>query len=167
MRLFVAAEVPPAVQATIDAAVERPPGADVRWSAAGSWHVTFRFLGEVDGAAEATAALARVVAVPATAVVDPRPRRLGPTALVLHVEGLDAIATAVGEAFAGLPGEEGRPFTGHLTLGRLKRVGRWPAAGVGPLQSDVAWRVEEVCLVRSHLGGGPARYEVLARRRLG
>lgn len=167
MRLFVAAPVPPEVQAAVDGAVERPPGEDVRWAAPASWHVTFRFLGEVDDPAPATAALARVGAPPATAALDPRPRRLGPTAVVLHVEGLEAIAAAVGAAFTGLPGEEGRPFRGHLTLGRLRRPVRWPAAGVGPLRAPVSWRVEEVRLVRSHLGGGPARHEVLATRRLG
>jgi 2'-5' RNA ligase len=81
------------------------------------------------------------------------------------------VAAAVAVAFAGLAGalvgEEGRRFTGHLTLGRLRRQGRWPAAGAGVLPGPIRWRVGSVALVRSHLRtGAPARYEVLARQPL-
>jgi 2'-5' RNA ligase len=166
VRLFVAVEVPDRVRRTV-AGIERPPGEDVRWADPSSWHVTLRFLGEVDGSDGAEAALAAVRCDPATAVVGRTPKRLGPTAVVLPVEGLAGLAEAVSAAFAGLPGEERRRFAGHLTLGRLRRQGRWPAAGVGVLAAEMSWMVEEVVLVRSHLGGGrPARYEVLARHRL-
>ena len=170
MRLFVAAEVPDEVRDAV-AAIERPEGSDVRWTDPSSWHVTLRFLGELDDAESATAALDRVAAAAATATVGPTPERLGPTAVVLPVDGLDAVAAAVAVAFAGLPGdvagEEGRRFTGHLTLGRLRRQGRWPAGGAGVLWGPVRWRVGSVALVRSHLrAGAPARYEVLARQPL-
>ena len=107
MRLFVAAEVPEAVQRAV-AAIERPAGHDVRWSDAGVWHVTLRFLGEVDetdGLARCAAALRAVTCPGAVAVLGRTPRRLGPTAVVLPVEGLDPLAAAVTGAFAGLPGE--------------------------------------------------------------
>jgi 2'-5' RNA ligase len=166
VRLFVAAEVPDEVRDAV-AAVERPEGDDVRWSEPASWHVTLRFLGEVDDAEASVAALGRVVAASATATVGPTPKRLGPTAVVLPVDGLDEVAAAVAVAFAGLAGEEGRRFTGHLTLGRLRRQGRWPAGGAGVLPGPVRWRVGSVALVRSHLRtGAPARYEVLARQPL-
>lgn len=167
MRLFVAVELPAEVRRAV-AAIERPAGDDVRWADPSAWHLTLRFLGEVDGPDPAAAALAAVVAAPATAVVGRTPKRLGPTAVVLPVEGVDALADAVARAFAGLPGEELRGFAAHLTLGRLRRPGRWPAAGVGVLAAEVPWAVEEVALVRSHLGGGrAARYETLARQALG
>jgi 2'-5' RNA ligase len=166
VRLFVAVEVPEDVRAAV-AAVERPAGGDVRWSDPSAWHVTLRFLGEVD-AVPAIDALTAVAGPPAVAVVGRVPRRLGPTAVVLPVDGLDELAAVVGRAFAGLPGEEGRPFTGHLTLGRLRRAGRWPRGGVGPLPAEVSWPVTSVALVESHLEhGSPARYEVLARQSLG
>lgn len=165
MRLFVAAELPPAARDAIDA-VERPAGADVRWTAPSSWHVTFRFLGEVPDATAAVEALDRIAAATAVAVVGRTPARLGPTAVVLPVAGLDAIGDAVASAFAALPGADDRPFTGHLTIGRLRRPKRWPAGGVGTLPAEVCWPVEEVALIQSHLTKGPARYEVLARRRL-
>jgi RNA 2',3'-cyclic 3'-phosphodiesterase len=163
VRLFVAVEVPEAVRRAVGA-IERPAGDDVRWVDPASWHVTLRFLGEVDGPEPAVAALGDVRGDGTTAVVGRTPRRLGPTAVVLAVEGLGDLASAVATAFVGLPGDERRPFTGHLTLGRLRRPGRWPAGGVGVLPAEVSWPVGEVALVCSHLGGGrPARYEVLAR----
>jgi 2'-5' RNA ligase len=168
VRLFVAVEVPDAVRDAV-AAIERPAGDDVRWTEPSAWHVTLRFLGEVEepaGVEGAGAALASVSGPAAVAVAGPTPRRLGPTAVVLAVEGLDEVAAAVAGAFAGLPGAEVRRFAGHLTIGRLRRPGRWPAAGVGALATGVRWPVGEIALVRSHLGRGPARYEVLARQRL-
>jgi 2'-5' RNA ligase len=113
------------------------------------------------------AALAEVDATATDAVVGRTPARVGRVAVALPVAGLDEVAEAVTAAFAGLPGEERRPFRGHLTIGRLRRVGRWPAAGVGVLDAEVRWPVASVALVRSQLGGGrPARYEVLARQPL-
>jgi 2'-5' RNA ligase len=168
VRLFVAVEVPADAREAIDR-IERPPGDDVRWSDPASWHVTLRFLGDVakDDAPAVSAALAAVDAAAAEAVVGRVPMRVGPVALALPVGGLDEIAAAVTKAFAGLPGEEARRFRGHLTLGRLRRVGRWPAAGVASLAAEIRWPVTSVALVRSHLGGGlPARYEVLARQPL-
>ena len=166
MRLFVAVELPADVRGAVDL-IERPAGDDVRWSRPESWHVTLRFLGEVDGDDDARAALARISAPSSTAVIGRVPKRVGPTAIALGVDGLDDVAAAVDAAFIGLPGEERRRFHGHLTIGRLKRTGRWPRNGVGPLAAELRWSVEEVALVRSHLGGGPARYEVLARQPLG
>jgi 2'-5' RNA ligase len=169
VRLFVAAEVPEPVRTAV-VAVERPPGADVRWAAPSAWHVTLRFLGEVGDPAPALAALAAVEAASVQATVGRTPERLGPTAVVLPVEGLAEVAGAVARAFDGIggaPGEGAAPFRGHLTLGRLRRPGRWPRGGVGVLAAEVHWTVGEVALVRSHLGGGPARYEVLATRLLG
>jgi 2'-5' RNA ligase len=168
VRLFVAVEVPADAREAIDR-IERPPGDDVRWSDPASWHVTLRFLGEVGelAAAAAVAALEAVDAAAGEAVVGRVPARVGRVAIALPVAGIDEIAAGVATAFAGLPGEEARRFRGHLTVGRLRRVGRWPAAGVGSLPAEVGWPVTSVALVRSHLGGGrPARYEVLARQSL-
>ena len=137
------------------AAVDRPPGDDVRWADPSSWHVTLRFLGELDDASggrgrEALAAVVRRCHRGRRADV-PAPgadRRRAPG------RGLAEVAAAVATAFAALPGEERRPFSGHLTLGRLRRPGRWPRAGVGTLDAELTWPVEEIVLVRSHLGGG-------------
>lgn len=124
-------------------------------------HVTLCFLGEVDDAAVPTlvATLGEVLrTVPATeAAVEPGPlRRLGPTALVRPVAGLDDAAAAVRRAVlaAGLDVEE-RPFRAHLTYARRRRGDRAPGAGGPPAVAGARWRVEEVALVRSELGRGP------------
>jgi 2'-5' RNA ligase len=168
VRLFVAVEVPAEARTAIDQ-IERPAGDDVRWSDPASWHVTLRFLGEVadDAVPAALAALSAVDAAATEAAVGRTPARVGRVAIAVPVGGLDLVAAAVATAFAGLPGEEERRFRGHLTIGRLRRVGRWPVAGVGVLEAEVRWPVASVALVRSHLGGGrPARYEILARQPL-
>ena len=67
------------------------------------------------------ACLAGATLPTATAVLGPAVRRLGPSALVVPVAGLDGLAAAVGDATAGVglpPGP--RSFTGHLTLARLR-----------------------------------------------
>lgn len=59
---------------------------------------------------------------------------------------------------AGLEGED-RPFHPHLTLSRVR-----PPADAGHLLDeplDLAWFCDRLVVYRSHLGGGPARYETL------
>lgn len=131
--------------------------------------MTVRFLGAVDDADlhEVVAALAAVRACAAAeAELRPTPRRLGPTAVVLDVAGLDAVAAAVAGALAGF-GRDDRRFHGHITLARMRRPAHWPAGGVGGLAGPVRWPVTSVALVRSHLGRGPARYETVATVPLG
>ena len=77
-------------------------------------------------------------------------------------EALSAIASEVEEAAvaSGYPCEE-RPFHPHLTLSRIR-----PQRDVSRLidtvpAMKVKWSVDELTVFRSHLGGGPARYEVV------
>lgn len=94
----------------------------------------------------------------------PRPARA--TVLWLAIErGSDelGVLAAVAEdaaVDAGMMPEE-RPFHAHLTLSRIRphqqvspTIEAVPAAGIG-------MEVDTVTVYRSHLGGGPARYEVL------
>ncbi len=159
MRLFVAAWPPPPVVALL-AALPRPERAGVRWTATEQWHVTLRFLGRAEPEA-AAAALDALRAAPAEAELGPAVRRLGRGVLMVPVKGLDELATAVVECTAavGEPPED-RRFRGHVTLARTT------TAGIGDLVgTPVAARfpVTEVTLVASHLGRGPAHYEVLVR----
>lgn len=81
---------------------------------------------------------------------------------MLPVTGLDAVAGAVGASTAaiGSPPDHDR-FRGHLTLARL----RTPAAAASAAGAafDARFAVTEITLVASHIGAGPARYEVLER----
>ncbi len=143
-----------------------------------NWHVTLRFLGDVDQ-------VRRDRLLMALAGAD-----LGPTfdmtltnlgafpkaakAAVLWAGvadgsvALEVLASRVEEACreAGFDPEE-RPFHPHLTLSRIR-----PPQDVTGLIRDVEGfrirtRVDGVTLFKSHLGRGGARYEVLERFELG
>jgi 2'-5' RNA ligase len=174
VRLFVSVEPPSAVldqlSSVVTAARSGAGGANVRWAGPDTWHMTLRFLGEVDDPAPVVEALSEASLPAATAVLGPAVELLGKRVVMVPVTGLDDLAASVVKATASL-GEppEDRDFRGHLTLGRLSRLGR---SGRPPqldcLGTPVAgeWRVESLALVRSHLGDGPARYENLFRRPL-
>lgn len=176
-RLFVAVglsdEVRHGLAAHLDGALEgKPvPGKPVRPQ---GWHLTLRFLGRT-GAVAYDTVLARLheadLGPPFRLSFDglgafPRPARA--TVLWLGVETggdrLIELAAAAEDAAvaAGFPPED-RPFHPHLTLSRIR-----PHQDVRPVLERVpafplAQQVEEVVVFRSHLGGGPARYEALER----
>jgi 2'-5' RNA ligase len=171
VRLFVCVRPPGEVLDALDGVVARcragaPAG--VRWVARDRWHVTLHFLGDVADPAPVAAALAGA-RLPATceAELGPAVELLGRQVVSVPVRGLDALAGAVRAAVGHLGGPpEDRPFRGHVTLARLGRRGRGrpPCRGT-PLAGG--WAVDDVALVRSHLGPGPARYEDLLVRPVG
>lgn len=144
------------------------PGRPVRHE---NWHLTLRFLGDTGGeeAARLRAELRRAELGSSFRMcfgalgAFPSARR----ASVLWVgvdEGaaeLTALAATVEEASvrAGRAAEP-RPFRAHLTLSRIRPpVDVSALVGVAP--AGVAMEVDAVALYRSHLGGGPPRYEVV------
>lgn len=163
MRLFVAVQPPDAVLDAV-ARLRRPERGDVRWTARPQWHVTLRFLGEVDDPAPVAAALDAAPLMACTAVAGPAVRALGRGVVMVPVDGLDALAAAVAEATAGFGRPpEARAFQGHLTLARSRR-GR--VGDVVGEEVDLRFPVEDVRLVRSHQGREGTRHEVLHVRRL-
>ena len=100
----------------------------------------------------------------------PRPKR----ASVLWVgvskgaESLRALAAGAGEAVegAGLRLSE-RPFSPHLTVSRLRPPQDLRALVESAPPAGGEMMVREVTVFRSHLGGGPPRYEVMERVSLG
>ncbi|MGH9118882.1 MAG: RNA 2',3'-cyclic phosphodiesterase [Acidimicrobiales bacterium] len=168
MRLFVAVWPPEDVLAVV-ASVPRPVVVGARWTTPDQWHVTLRFIGEVDDGVlpEIVSAIEGL----GLASVDVRLGReaelLNPRIVSVPVAGLEAIGPAVIEATAGFgrPPEH-RPFSGHLTLARLKGVRRRDLAGVLGSAIDAAWTVDEVHVVRSFLSPKGARYESVAAVRL-
>lgn len=154
--MFIAAWPPPEVIAVLDA-LPREPSDGVRFSTAGQWHATLRFLGEVDPdlAAEAVAGLA----FPAVeAVVGPAVERIAPGIVVAPIGGLDPVAAAVAALDVGE--RDDRPFRGHITLARQKRGDGCSLDGV-PIQAT--FTVDEVALVRSELHADGARYTTVTR----
>jgi len=181
MRVFLAVEATAEVMARLAALQEilRGAGASVSWTSPAGFHVTLRFLGEVEeaGIPPLATALAAVAARHAPFAVRvagagafPSARR--PRTIWAGVtEGeapLRALAAAVKAAAvrAGFPPEE-RPFRAHLTLGRVReprgteRLTRLLDAHAA---DDLgALPVTAVSVMRSELSPQGARYTALHR----
>lgn len=141
-----------------------------------NWHVTLRFLGKIDQVAfERFLSGLEDLTAESSFNIDlggfgafPSMRKA--TVVWLGVrkgEGQLAKLNQITEEAAlgaGLPAEE-RPFHAHLTLSRVR-----PPADVRDLAAeavDLGWFCDRVVVFRSHLGGGPARYEPLETFALG
>jgi len=167
MRLFVGLRPPAAVLDAL-AAVRRPENSALRWTTRDQWHLTLRFLGEVDdGDVPAlTQALERRLAGHPAVTVTLGPavewlgsRRLG--VLVVPAAGAEGLAAAVVEGTSGFGGPpEPRPFRGHLTLARV-RTGRSVPTGLAGELVRASWAADRVALVRSRLHAEGARYETV------
>jgi len=162
-RLFVAVWPPPDV---VDAlrALPRPEVPGLRWTTPDQWHVTLVFLGSRE-LAETSAAFHAVELPPGPVVaqVGPVTGRFGNRIVHVPVAGLDEVAAAVR---ASLPGDDDKPFKGHLTLARARErrgVDRSALYSVVGVPLSASFPVSEVTLVASTLGRGPAHYEVVDR----
>ena len=170
-RLFLAVPLTDEVRNKLVAELPPLPGRSVP---PGNWHFTLRFLGNTNAQQRdaLTSALRKTRLGPPFSIcfsglgAFPRPKRAriiwlgvdeGAKELALLAETVESAVRR-----AGFPPEE-RPFKAHLTISRVE-PGQ-PVAEVLAAQRPLAVRmpVREVCLVRSQLGGGPARYEVLHR----
>lgn len=182
MRCFVAVDVSPGVRqrlAEVQARLRKAaPGADVRWTRPEALHLTLKFLGEVPDAevgaveralAEAAAGRGRMRLVARGVGGFPSARR--PRVVWVGVGGdvdaLGRLAAAVERTVAplGHPAE-GRGFTAHLTLGRVRVPARGPLGDAIAAVSDVdagTWDVGDVVLYRSRLRPTGAVYEAVAR----
>jgi 2'-5' RNA ligase len=158
MRLFVAVRPPPEVLRAV-ADLDRPEQSGVRWARSEQWHVTIRFLGEVEDHAPVVAALDQTELPAAEATIGPTTIALGRGVLCLPVSGLDELAAAVLAATSafGRPPDHPR-FTGHLTLARVAQGGARRVAGAA---FDARFAVHEIELLRSHLSRDGATHEVL------
>lgn len=104
---------------------------EARWTPPSNYHITLRFIGEVDaGQADALdAALARVEAAPFTVApigLNVLPSRRSPRVLMVAIEAsaaLQALYEAVSDALAeeGVA-RESRSYRPHLTIARLKNA---------------------------------------------
>ena len=183
VRLFISVELPAAWRDTARAArvaLERQVGAPLRWVDPTLMHLTLRFLGEVPeeevgrlrDALDGVPPVDVQLALKEAGTFGPASR----TAVVWLAiggdgDGLRALADRVEAAVVSLGFEpERRPFRPHVTLARVDRrasgaqrrtvaeaVERLPAPPPSPFTARA------VALVRSHLGRGGPRYEVLSR----
>lgn len=169
MRLFVAIDLPDAVKDQLDALRAPLPGA--RWVGRPQMHLTLVFIGETDRGAAAKAALEQVRAAPFELLLSgtgrfPPGSRQAPRVLWVGVAPQPALLAlqaqvAAALAAAGFPAE-GRPYSPHLTLARVKaehplpEADRFLAAHAGFRAGPV--RVESFRLYASDLTPQGARY---------
>ena len=169
-RLFTAIEIPEAIRLRLS--LVRAPLSGTKWIEPENMHITLRFAGDIDGrtADEFASFLAGVRARPFPITIagvgafggrDPRVLWAG----VVAGEPLDALYRANDRAArsAGLE-PEGRTFTPHVTLARM-RGGRPPAVARF-LEENGALRTEPFTATRFVLmsarpgsGGGPYAVE--------
>lgn len=177
MRAFVALPLSAEVRSRAAKVQEelRRADADVRWTPEAQMHLTLKFLGEIDGAQEA-----RIAAVLAEHVPRRPPMSLefaglgsfppqGPPRVVWagvrgDVGPLAELAELVERAAeeAGVP-RESRPFSPHLTLGRVRsgrNLRRLEAALARPGVAELGRQeAGEVALFASTLGPSGAVHE--------
>ena len=156
-RLFVAVWPPLEVVEAL-AALRRKDEPGVRFMAPDLWHITLRFLGDTD-VGLAIGALDAATLPAARARLGPAVDVLAERALVVPVDGLDAMAAAVTKATRRIGDLPRKRFTGHVTLARVKRHTRMPRA-LGALV-HAEFDVDEIALVQSRLDHRGARYETL------
>jgi 2'-5' RNA ligase len=183
VRLFVAVRPPDEVLDEITR-LPRPARSGLRFTTRAQWHVTLRFLGEIDDPEDVVDALDALDALDAhgghdpagpgglaacEAVVGPQVEALSRQVVALPVAGLDGLAAAVVAATAtlGRPPDD-RPFRSHLTLARASRgSARRLAADLVGRPLSARFGVSNVRVVRSHLDHEGARYEDIHVRHLG
>ena len=177
MRMFVAVWPDDATRRRIED-LALPAGPHLRLVNPGQWHVTLRFLGDVDNQViqELSAALTAVTQV----VAGPVGCEVGPATgwfddsrvLYLPVRGLDRLAQAVRAATVPVvpPAQQDEPpFVGHLTLARSRRrhpaTAEWAAAV--PVAFSASFEVTHFDLVASKPSPRGAYYISVRRVPLG
>jgi RNA 2',3'-cyclic 3'-phosphodiesterase len=178
VRLFVAAWPDDATRRRLDALeLELGRSKGLRFVGPTRWHVTLRFLGEVDEAL--VDPVGEALSTAAAAFDGPLECRLGPgtgwftgvRVLQLPATGLDGLAAAVRSATVPLvPEPDGEPpFNGHLTLARSKGR-RLSVAALGDMANipfEAAFPVPAVDLVVSEASPRGHVYSTVVRAPLG
>jgi 2'-5' RNA ligase len=167
MRLFTALSLPDTVAQTLLAIQAGVPGA--RWQKREQLHLTLRFIGEVDGAEAAAIddALASISAPGFTLELkgvgsfgSKLPRDLW--AGVKPVEALNHLNRKIESALQRIGvAPDGRKFTPHVTIARLKGTGKGPVIDFltdHALYASAPFAVENFVLYSSKLSSDGAIY---------
>lgn len=184
LRLFLAVIPPPETQARAARVIDalRWPGDGVSWVKRDNLHYTLRFLGETgedgakrveEAAREAAASVRRFGATLGRPGAFPEPRRARVIWLGLD-RGREPFAQLARSLERSLSSRgfapEGRDFSAHLTLGRVRERGRdWTAdldRAAAPEGAAANFEVGAIEVVESKLAPGGSVYTVRARAEL-
>ncbi len=175
-RCFVAVPIGDSLRQALAEVVEAWKDEGLRWTDPASWHLTLAFLGPTD-----PGRIASVEAVVEKVAAAHRPMHLRTGGLgafpspgrarVLWYGVEDPageLAALARDVHSELGLEVAGPYRPHLTLARARRgpvnLALFLADASAP---DAELVVDRLNLMRSHLGGGPARYEVVGSALLG
>lgn len=186
LRLFVAIHVPEEVKASLRRSqqdLKAQCGQNVRWTPPEQWHLTLLFLGYVPSTElpelEQTFAAVSQRGQPLSLQLSglgcfPNERR--PRVIWAGVAGdIERLKSFQKEVQTALQPwcekEETRPYSPHLTLGRVREGARLPRLG-GTLHAHAAaqfggWTVESCSLMRSELSSQGSLYTELRLGRFG
>jgi 2'-5' RNA ligase len=183
-RLFIALTMPEDVKTEIEKAqaeLRRALPKDcVRWTKREQFHLTLKFLGNVDAQRFEPLADAVRGACQGFAALDLRAERIGffpdlrlPRVVWAGVrdqrEQLPRLQRAVEASTRDFSAEESSErFTGHVTLGRIKAIRRPEAEALAKVASGLAarffgaWTADKIEIIRSQLSPDGARHTTLA-----
>ena len=169
-RCFVAVPIREALRADLRTLVDSWRDLDgLRWTDPDGWHITLAFLGPIH-AASVPVLTERLTSVAVQSAMSfptgglgafPTPAR---ARVAWHgVEDTDGrLARLASDVARALDLRVTQPFRAHITLGRSRRrpvdLRTWLASASAP---ESVLEVDRIALMRSHIGGGPARYETL------
>jgi 2'-5' RNA ligase len=183
-RLFVALAVPDEVKAKLEAVQadlrQVLPDRNVRWARREQFHLTLRFLGDVEAARVEALAEAIRAACEGFGALHLRAERIGcfpdrgyPRVAWVGVRDeaeqlprLQQVVQAATEGFTSEAKEE--RFTGHLTLARIKGIKRPEAEALGKAAAGMAdmlfgqWTAFQIELMRSELLSQGPRHSSLS-----
>jgi RNA 2',3'-cyclic 3'-phosphodiesterase len=161
----------------------RPVAGDVAWVAAGNLHLTLKFLGQVPDERIDAIVGAATHATTGASAFEARVCGLGAFPSATRPRVVWASVSEGGAAMIDLAGRvdhalvrlgfpaESRPYSPHVTLGRVRQPGRNPelaaALGSAAEREFGRLRVTGASLMRSELSRGGARYTELAPLMLG
>jgi RNA 2',3'-cyclic 3'-phosphodiesterase len=183
-RLFIAVTLPEEVKAKIEAAQaelrQALPGSGVRWTRREQFHLTLKFLGDVDAARVEALKEAIRAACQGFSALQLRAERVGcfpdqhfPRVVWVGVQDrtdqLPRLQQAVEAATQHFTIEHKEErFTGHVTLARIKRITRPEAEALGKAAAGMAessfgqWAAGRIELMRSVLSPQGASHSSLA-----
>jgi 2'-5' RNA ligase len=182
-RLFIAVTLPEEVKAKIEAAQaelrQALPGSGVRWTGREQFHLTLKFLGDVDAARVEALKEAIRAACQGFSALQLRAERVGcfpdqhfPRVVWVGVQDrtdqLPRLQQAVEAETQDFTAErKEQRFTGHVTLARIKSIRRSEAEALGKVAAGMAersfgqWTAGKVELMRSVLSPQGARHSSL------